>query len=228
MKTREITWKTWLYGLFFAIYVLLVLMQFLRLGFLGYWEQFSRWCYIFYGLYFMAITLAAWVPLMRNLAFDFLFMSVGLAFLWTFLTTMLVVFGVETVVTNADTNIQDMGWQLVGLGFVHYAPIVIVVIYLLDQRSPAAKYWGKVTRYMALHATWVAPVLYYAFWIWTPLLLALIYRLIFDPFAAYDLDPVPYQYLWIELVAVLLVPVIGFALLAFLYTDEKYRKSIKT
>lgn len=226
-KSRDITWKTWLYGLFFAIYALLVLLQFLRLGFLGYWAQFSRWCYVFFGLYFLTITMAGWSSVARRLGFDFIFFATGLVFLWTFLTSMLVVFGTETIVTQDDMDIPALGWQLVGLAFVHYAPIVIVVIYLFDQRSRAAKYWAKLTRTMVRCGTWAVVVFYYGVCFWSPLALAVVYRILFDPFAAYDLDPVPYSYMWIEIFAVLFVPVVGFALLLFLYFDPHYRESLK-
>lgn len=225
-KDDRVTWKTWLYGLFFTIYALLVLFQMLRLGFLEYWAQVSRWCYVFYGFYFLWATLAAWSRVMRHLSYDLVLFASGLNVQWAYLTTMLVLFGMDSVVTYDDIDPQRLGWEMAGLAFVHYAPLLVVGFYIYDQRQYMARYWGRITTWLVERYGWFIVALYYWFWIWAPLAMFVIYRAIFNPYRSYNLNPVPYQYLWIEILTAVLTPLAGFALLYYLYRDPHYRASL--
>jgi hypothetical protein len=217
------TIKTWLYGLFFAIFTFVVITGFIaQKG--NFFAQLSRWAYLYYAIMFPIFFLGAWVSWIRKIAFFFIFFSLELAVVWVFLTTILVIVGIGAVLANVNPADQALGFLLIGLAFIHYSPIVIVIIYVGEQRDRLAKYWGNFARSVIDCGGWGPFYVIMVAQLFVALIPVIVYRFLFNPFVEYDLSPDSAMYLAIEIVAVAVIPVSGVLLFMYIFYDPGYRR----
>lgn len=228
-------WNIFEFLVFFVLWLLqvtFVISLFILVGPEEYIMFYSRWCYAYVAIYY-TIWMLAYGPFEYNrfftkVSYASLFFFHGLIWLWTVLTFALVVIGAPLIFEDKELIESDkIGILLIGIGFAHLSPIVILVLYIYIHRKEIALFWYNTFKRHNDITNSIAIAIYY---VAIPPIPIFVYTLMYDPFEVYDVerpdDGTPFWAFF--LVAILIVIAIQFTLVFYLRTITQKQKQRPT
>ncbi len=221
----------------FIVYFLLVVLQFgliigllIEVGATDFVKFFSRWCYIFVAIYFTLWLLGygsyQYNQFFRKYSYATVFFYNGLIWLWTILTIGLVIAGAPLIFEDRKfIERSDVGLLLILISIAHFSPVFILTIYIYAYRNSLAWFWyNSYLISFKLFGYAITNIIVAFYMIFLPLIPALIYSSLFNPFEVYEIDPEDAPFWAFFIIASLVMIVIQFTLVYFLRcTYEKIK-----